>query len=139
MKTRLVLILSIISIVTTSDTCKKNRPDCHVSYTINNNSGNAVYFIVNKDSGLNLLSYPPGASASTYKCEANSQKSHFYRGCYEYIINTSSTKMLYIFIFDAKIIETVPWDTVKKNYMLLKRYDMTKAQLDSINWKINYP
>ncbi len=43
------------------------------------------------------------------------------------------------FIYDAQTLETTPWDTVVKKYMILKRHDLTKKDLDSMGWKITYP
>lgn len=139
MKNIILLGGCLVAMVTTSITCRKNRADCHIYYTIKNNSNKAIYFISNKDSALNLLSYPPGASPATYKCGANAKTNDAQRSCYESNILLSPTKMLNIFIVDAQTIETVPWDTIKQNYMLLKRYSLTKAQLDSADWIINYP
>ena len=139
MKNIILLAACLIAIMTMSINCRKNKADCHVYYTIKNNSSKAIYFISNKDSALNLLSYPPGASPATYKCDANAKINDAQRSCYESNILLSSTHMLYIFIFDAQIIETVPWDTIKKNYIILKRYELTKDELDSAKWIINYP
>jgi hypothetical protein len=46
---------------------------------------------------------------------------------------------LIIFIFEATIVDNTPWDTVKKNYMILKRYDLNLHDLNSLNWTITYP
>ena len=45
---------------------------------------------------------------------------------------------LIIFIFDATIVDNTPWDTIKKNYIILKRYDLTLHDLDSLNFKVIY-
>ena len=139
MNRTLFLILSLIAVCNISSTCKKNKSNCHRYYTVKNNSNKAIYFIWNIDSAISLLNYPPGVSPAEYKCEVNTQKSDSYPGCIEYVINHSLAKMMYVFTFDAHIIETVPWDTVKENYMILKKYSLTRAQLDSANWIINYP
>jgi len=46
---------------------------------------------------------------------------------------------LMIFIYDAKTLETTPWDTVRKKYLILKRYDLTLKDLESLNWTVTYP
>lgn len=139
MKTKIILSAFATWIVTMGNTCSKNKPNCHQYYTIKNNSSSAIYFRWSRDSALNSLSYSPGSSPAEYKCAPNDKRKDNFRSCYESEINLSSTKELNVFIFDAKIIETVPWETVKQDYMLLKRYSLTKAQLDSANWIINYP
>jgi hypothetical protein len=51
----------------------------------------------------------------------------------------NENKMLMIFVLDAQVVETVPWDTVEKQYPVLKRYDLTMEDMDSLNWTITYP
>ena len=48
------------------------------------------------------------------------------------------TKKLIIFIFSKKVIDTTPWDSVRNNYLILKRYDLDLKTLDSLNWRITY-
>lgn len=95
---KLFLVAIIISFFSMGSTCRKNRPDCHVYYTIKNNSNGAIYFGWNQDSSLSLLSYPPGVSPAEYKCEANETKKDNRRGCYETEISFSPTQTLTIWI-----------------------------------------
>ncbi len=45
-----------------------------------------------------------------------------------------------VFVFDAQVLETTPpWDTVKAKYLVLKRYDLSLQDLESMNWTITYP
>ncbi len=136
-KINIVGISLIIFVIATASTCAKNKADCHYYYTLKNNTSSAFYFGWSYDSALSRLDYPPTASPETYKCEANTEKSHRLNRCYE--DDLSYFGKMYIFIFDAQVLETTSWDTVKHNYMLLKRYELTKVQLDSVNWYIKYP
>ncbi len=139
MKPKFIIIAVIIAMISTSSTCKKNSSDCHFIFTIKNNSSSDIYIIWSRDSALTSLGYNPGSSPSTYKAERGIPLKIVHSTCFENEILASSTKILYLFIFDAKIIETVPWDSVKKNYMLQKKYRLTEMQLDSANWIIDYP
>jgi hypothetical protein len=49
----------------------------------------------------------------------------------------SDTIMVYI--IDADVLENVYWDTIVKNYMILKRYDLSLQDLEDMNWTITYP
>lgn len=49
----------------------------------------------------------------------------------------SDTMMVYV--FDAKVLEGNTWETVKENYLVLKRYDLSLQDLESMNWTITYP
>lgn len=48
-------------------------------------------------------------------------------------------KYVRIFLFDEKVVQTVPWDTIRVNNMYLKRIDVTKQMLDSLDWILTYP
>jgi len=44
-----------------------------------------------------------------------------------------------VYVFDAHVIETTAWDSVKANYLVLKRYDLSLDDLKRMNWTITYP
>lgn len=135
-----LIVLLLFFIVTRAMTCyKKNTLDCHSNFEIRNNSSGSIYFGLGYDSSLLLLDYPPVVSPENYKCLAFSTKEKSFGRCLEGDISYTPTKKLYFFIFDAAVLESTPWQTVKQNYMLLKRYDLTETQLDSANWVIDYP
>lgn len=116
--------------------CRKNN--CRTSYTIKNKSIKAIYFGTAYDSSFSRLDYNPGLSPSEFKCEPNSEKTDFSieGSCIDGEVNSFG---LHIFIFDADIIESTAWNTIKQNRLLIKRFDLTMAQLDSCNWVITYP
>jgi hypothetical protein len=59
------------------------------------------------------------------------------RGSWEGIFDICDTLM--IFIFDETTLNTVPWDTVRKNYLILKRYDLSLEDLEKLDWMVTYP
>jgi hypothetical protein len=134
---RIVGIVIISFLITTASTCAKNKANCHYYYTMKNNSSAPFYFGFAFDSSLLRLSYNPASSPAEFKCDMHDEKSDRINRCYEGDLNYFGK--MYIFIFDTNVLETTPWDTVKKNYIILKKYELTKAQLDSADWYINYP
>ena len=44
-----------------------------------------------------------------------------------------------LFIFDANTVESTPWDSIVKHYTVLKRYQLTKSDMEKMNWTITYP
>jgi hypothetical protein len=46
---------------------------------------------------------------------------------------------LMIFLFEKSTLETTPWDTIVKKYLVLKRYDLSLEDLEKKNWTITYP
>ena len=139
-KINIITLFFSVLIIMIVNSCRRNTPNCHTYYTIKNNTSSAIYFDWDDDSALLQLNHFPGSSPAENECDANAEKEDGNNGtCRESDISYSSTNKLYIFIFDATVIETSPWQTIKQNYLLLKRYGLTKAQLDSANWMINYP
>ena len=45
---------------------------------------------------------------------------------------------LALFIFSKQVVDTTPWDKIRKDYLILKRYDLDLKTLDSLNWRIVY-
>ena len=43
-----------------------------------------------------------------------------------------------LFFYSRDTVDHVPWAKIASNYNILKRYDLTKAMLDSLNWTITY-
>jgi hypothetical protein len=44
-----------------------------------------------------------------------------------------------VYIFDANVLATVSWSTIAKNHIVLQRYDLTKEDLQRLDWEITYP
>lgn len=123
-----------------ASTCKKNNENCHKGVLIINNSNKAIYFGASTRYPDTLTLYPnPTFDAVNYKVEGNSSKTDEDRSCYEDIVKATSQGILMYYIYDANTLQTVPWDTIVKNYMILKRYDLTLKDLQDKNWVISYP
>ena len=137
------LLDSVISLVmfmvSMSFSCGRDKSDCHHRLYIRNNTANSIYFTYSFDSSLQRLDYNPGLSPSQFKCIENTEIGHFRNDCFDSELPYSIENKLYILIFDATIIEAIPWGTIKQNQLFLKRYALTKVQLDSCNWRITYP
>lgn len=116
---------------------RHENDNCHKHVTIINNSSLPIYFY---RSGLYpdtlTLNYDP-TGVQYYKLGASSIKKDIRRYCLEYDFDSQSIWMY--FIFDAHLLETTPWDTVVKKYMILKRYDITLEDMQKSDWTITYP
>ena len=44
-----------------------------------------------------------------------------------------------VFVLDYEITEQLSWNTVRDNYMILKRYEMDVVELRNMEYKITYP
>lgn len=123
-----------------SATCSNDNENCHNTVTIVNNSDKAIYFDFSFRYPDTLTLDPsPVTAGDYYKIERKSTHKHLKRDCFEYDFKSSNSGIIMYYIYDAQTLETVPWDTVVKKYMILKRYDLTLKDLDNLNWTITYP
>ena len=44
-----------------------------------------------------------------------------------------------MFVFDSEKYEKTDWSAIRDQYLILQRYDFTKAELDVLGWHISYP
>lgn len=62
------------------------------------------------------------------------------RSCIEYDYNRyglSDTLMVYV--LDANVVESEPWESITSDYKILKRYDLSLQDWERMNWILNYP
>ena len=45
---------------------------------------------------------------------------------------------LMFFVFSVDTLDKYSWDEIREGYMVLKRYDLSITDLDSLNWTITY-
>lgn len=58
---------------------------------------------------------------------------------YEQIIRSEPKKVFRVYIFNSDTIEKYTWERVKKENMVLKRYDLTLEELKKKKYRIVYP
>ena len=86
----------------------------------------------------------PVLNDNVYKIESGQTNTSalWAKSCYESNMKDSRVfpfGKTMIYIFDAAVLESTPWDTVKARNMYLKRYDLTLKDLQDRNWTITYP
>jgi hypothetical protein len=138
--------LSIFVCLTLSscNSCKLPGYDDYLWHAIKNNSSNKI--VIARDYRLK-----GDTSIAKYPFDYDT-----FRGIYtyglirEFDINRindrwrkplieSPDKVYMVFIFSYDSLSKLPWAKIRDNYMVLKRYDLTLKELDSMNWTINYP
>ena len=75
---------------------------------------------------------------NSIKCCKENKDALFSRSCIEHQFGRIGDS-LFVYIFDAELIENTPWEVIAKDYLVLKRYDLTLEDLQRLNWKITYP
>ena len=135
---KVIIIISLVLFVTG---CweYKNTPSNHQILRICNYSDMDIYFRRgNCEGGIfdnaNIASSPVDFKIFAHECK--NEYSPSFEVDMEYWCK--ELKLSYVF-FDAKILETIPFDTVFKYNMMLGSKIFTKEQLDSLDWTITYP
>ena len=143
MHKRIIILLLIFGfIITNSFLCFKEA-GCHYDIDLVNNSNKAIYHKESFDSTLFSSSYNPMLDPAEYKIESGSRGNYHFgverASCIERLLNRPESDTLFVYIFDANVVETTPSDTVRANNLYLKCYDLSLQDLQSSNWTITYP
>ena len=135
---KVIVIISLVLFVTG---CweYRNTPSNHQILRICNHSDMDIYFRQGDCEGGIFDNYNISLSPREFKIFAYECKNE-YRESFEADMKywCKELKISYVF-FDAKILETIPFDTVFKYNMMLGSKIFTKEQLDSLDWTITYP
>ena len=135
---KVIVIVSLVLFVTG---CweYRNTPSNHQIIRICNNSDMDIYFSQGNCEGGIFDNYDISATPQMFKIYAYECKNE-YSPSFEVDMEywCKELKLSYVF-FDAKILETIPFDTVFKYNMMLGSKIFTKEQLDSLDWTITYP
>jgi len=132
-----ITFIAILSLLFIYATCCRDKKDCHYNVYINNNTDKAIYFNLSASYPDTLFYYNPTVEGDICKVNPHKHTNESHNSCVEgYYLQVP--KLIY-FIYDAQTLETTPWDTVKKKYMILKRYELTLQDLENMNWTVTYP
>ena len=52
---------------------------------------------------------------------------------------TRKDSLLMFYVFSVDTLEKYSWEEIREGYRILKRYDLSYEDLDSLNWTITYP
>jgi hypothetical protein len=135
------LFISVMVLAIGSNNCYKNSEFCHHTIRMLNNSNSDIYVDIS-------LNYPDtsnlgGIKGIIYKGSPNKilkmDVAHGIsnRDCFEDFFSYRNDTLM-LFIFDAELIESVPWDTVIKKNLYIKRLDLSLEDLKSNNFLIKF-
>jgi hypothetical protein len=134
-KISFILIITILFIGLNSSRCKHEDGMTHLK--IKNNANFSIYYALSysyPDTSINKIGIMPYSKAGDTSQKINANSSVFVR-----IAILGISPITQMFIFDAHTIETTPWDSIVKHYMVLKRYQLTESDVEKMNWTITYP
>lgn len=58
---------------------------------------------------------------------------------YDWTKSLSDKDTIRIYIFDSEEFEKTDWSDISNEYLIMQRYDFSKADLDTLGWIISYP
>jgi hypothetical protein len=135
----LVVALIIMSLPLMSNSCEEisgydNR------LTIVNNSDKRIFYVEGVTyPDTSIGSYNPVRSFAENGANPHSSNGITILGKWEESFKELPVDTLMIFIFDADTLEQVPWDKIRSEYKILKRYDLSLQDLKDRDWKVVYP
>ena len=138
--------LLLVSLICMATKCQdKESGDCHTAIRISNNSERNIriahaFLSIYHPDPLNIKGFYLTASEEKYKIisgELDNSKAAKSSSCMEK--QFENYEPLIVYIFDATVVENTSWEVVARDYLVLKRYDLTLADLQRLDWKITYP
>ena len=138
-----ILLLSWICMATK---CRdKDSGNCHTAVRISNYSERNIriaqtFLSIYYPDPLNIKGFYLTASEEKYKIisgELDNSKAARSSSCMEK--QFENYKPLIVYVFDADVVENTSWEVVARDYLVLKRYDLTLEDLQRLDWKITYP
>jgi hypothetical protein len=142
---KMKLLVLIISILLLNQACGDKEENCHKTITFKNISNNSLYVVGSSfyPDTLSFIGIPnPVLDSSHTKVlpEETNTRMLWGRDCIELAFkDLIPSDTMIIYVFDTHVLETTPWVSVKANYMVLKRFDLSIENLENSNWTITYP
>jgi len=147
MKNKVIFLL--LSVICLSSNCvKKDSENCHYSIKFSNNTTKSLrvkeeFLSKHHPDPFNLtrLAYAAqGEDHKVYSGDQDNRSAMGGRSCYEDAPTLDGfTDTVFVYVFDAELIENTPWDIVVKDYLVLKRYDLSLDDLRRLDWRVTYP
>lgn len=139
MKTLKRILIICLQLVLMSSSCKNESSYYDYRLKVINKSDKTIdidYSQVFPDTTINNVPY---FYHNTGKAMPNGTITLVRGGTWENAFKDDIHQKLIIFIFNATIVDNTPWDTIRKKYLILKRYELTLKDLDSLNFNVTYP
>jgi hypothetical protein len=84
-----------------------------------------------------IADYNP-SNDEKYEIQPNSSKRIISRS-WDQLVSSCDADTLMIFIYDAELVDSTNWDIVIKDYLILKRFDLSLEDFLTTNWTLSYP
>ena len=146
-----IIEILLLLCICTASTCEKkeDNENCHLAIKFSNNTERSLYVRSAQynvyhpfSSEIKYLSNTVEAT-SMYKVnggEQDNRNAMLLRSCHESFFGRDGySDTLTVYVFDASVVENTPWEIVARDYLVLKRYDLSLEDLRRLDWRITYP
>ncbi len=137
-----ITVLLFLAVILCSNSCE-NAPFVDKFYdiiVINNSSKDVYVHKADLDAGHQ---YPdtllPSSNATFLKIPANKRGYFDSKTPWEENIKNLPSDTLSVFFIDGNTLENEEWDTIRDEYLILERYDLSLEDLKKNNFTITYP
>ncbi len=131
-----------VCIITSFYGCPDRELEIDSTIEFTNNSDEVIIYYEEfkkpNDTALNSNSYFP-TSQQIEMASIPADDVVFIEGPYVSLFESLENEVLMIFLFSKDTIDQVPWDRIRDEYLILRRYDLTLEDLEAMNWTIEYP
>jgi hypothetical protein len=122
-------------------------PGClphYVLFSVNNQSSKQIYYSYATsypDTSINIGYIKPGSTATPSVLLGPGQQFTMSApsSLDDYFASLIPSDTLLVFIYDAKVVMTTPWDSIVNNYIILKRYELSIDNIKKMKNVIVYP
>ena len=140
MKTILSSLIILLLSVSSCDVPPFFAEKFYMLYVVNNTSKSIYYYEEHFNSEFR---YPdttlPSTKPTMQKIEANDKYGISSQVKWNEVIDKMPSDTMAVYIFDAETYENTDWNTIRANYMVLKRYSISAEYLTNNNNTIVYP
>jgi hypothetical protein len=142
MKALLLFVITLLAI-----SCREESSSCHFRIVFYNDYDKDVYIISNGiyPDTVYAISYPPGTVSQAHLYKTQSGKSNGNalavlrrKECFETTYYYDNDTASY-YILDAYTWETESAQTIRDNYLVLQRYDLSLEDIRQLGWSLRFP
>ncbi len=136
---KVTICLFIISVLLVCAGCPESFDEPNSEIIILNNSDQSIVFFTqfNNPGDTSLSTFPfPLLPENIEVRTIETYSSDTIPGSFRSILDKDMNVILMVYLFSRDTIEQVPWERIKDDYLVLRRYDLTLEDLEDINWTV---
>lgn len=141
MKNMNYLIIIMLFPLLPLSSCEKGITEKKYAVIINNNANHKIRYYVASHGSEHIYSDTLMPSQGATLGEILPSESGYRDSSvpWEEVFKHLPSDTLSVFVFNSDTLAKYPWDTVRSQYLILQRYDLSLKDLQNRNFEIEYP